>query len=66
MPTETMFMGKPISYWLDIEKSYQKIEPILELPEVKRIILENELAELLSKRNLLDFHIELIKGRLDG
>ncbi len=66
MQTETHLLGKPVSYWMAIEKSYKKIEPILEVPEVKRIILENELAELLSKRNSLDFQIELIKSQLDG
>lgn len=53
MQTEALFMGKPISYWVDLEETYQKFAHILELPQVKRIIIEHELKMLDHKRELL-------------
>lgn len=54
-------MGKPISYWVDLEEVYQKFAPILELPQVKRIIIEHELKMLDRKRELLGSQLKDIE-----
>jgi len=52
-------MGKPISYWMAIEKAYNSI------PEVKRLVLQQELKTLVAKRYEIDAKIEKIKDQLN-
>ena len=59
MTYETRFMGKPISYWIAIEKAYNNI------PEVKRLVLQQELKTLVAKRYEIDAQIEKIKDQLN-
>jgi hypothetical protein len=63
MPTD--FLGRPARYWVDIERKFATIEPILENPEVKRALLLNELKELVDQRNQLDTKIANIERQLN-
>lgn len=63
MPTN--FLGKPVSYWIDIERKYASIEPILEEPGVKRALLLNELKQLVDHRNQLNRQIASIESQLN-
>jgi hypothetical protein len=63
MPTD--FLGRPARYWIDIERKYASIEPILENPEVKRALLLNELKQLVDQRNQIDTKIDNIERQLN-
>lgn len=63
MPTD--FLGRPARYWVDIERKFGTIEPILEHPEVKRALLLNELKQLVDQRNQLDTKIADIERQLN-
>lgn len=63
--SETHFMGKPISYWLAIEKTYNSIQPLLHTPELRKFMLEQELKNLSAKRYEIDAQIEKIKDQLN-
>jgi hypothetical protein len=63
MPTD--FLGRPARYWIDIERKYASIEPILENPEVKRALLLNELKQLVDQRNQINTKIDNIERQLN-
>jgi uncharacterized coiled-coil DUF342 family protein len=60
------FMGETIEYWMQLKKTFERIEPVLNHPLVIQALQEQELKQLKKQRDDLDYRIKTMEAEISG